>query len=129
VGLVSGNQYSNPRPADQILRAGDRLTVIAALSDLERLLRRESPLRDWAVEITECPATARPKITQLLWERQSITGHMAEGMLDHLPLRLGNNLTRGQAEDLLTRLRQEKVAATLIGQPETLVSAASPEPV
>jgi Trk K+ transport system NAD-binding subunit len=123
VGLVSGNQYSNPRPADQILRAGDRLTVIAALSDLERLLRREPLPANWAVLITDCPSAARPKLTQLLWERQSITGHMAEGLLDHLPIRLGTNLTRGQAEDLLTRLRQEKVAARLVSQSEALAPA------
>ncbi|HEV2945873.1 MAG TPA: NAD-binding protein [Gemmataceae bacterium] len=123
VGLVSGNQYSNPRPADQILRPGDRLTVIAGLSDLERLLRREPLPADWAVEVSDFPAAARPKLTQLLWERQSITGHMAEGLLDHLPLRLGNNLTRGQAEDLLARVRQEKVVARLVAQSEALVSA------
>jgi hypothetical protein len=99
------------------------LTVIAALSDLERLLRREPLPTDWAVEVSDFPPAARPKLTQLLWERQSITGHMAEGLLDHLPLRLGNNLTRGQAEDLLTRVRQEKVVARLIAQSEALVSA------
>jgi len=111
VGLVGANQFSNPRPADQVLRVGDRLTVIAALPDLERLLRRDPPPTDWTVEVTAFPPAARPKLVQLLWERQSITASMAGEFLDHLPLRLGNNLTRGQAEDLLARLRPENVTA------------------
>jgi hypothetical protein len=111
VGLVGENKFSNPRPADQVLRAGDRLTVIAALPDLERLLRRDPPPTDWTVEVTAFPAPARPKLLELLWERQSITAHMAGELLEHLPLRLGNNLTRGQAEDLLARLRPENVTA------------------
>ena len=111
VGLVGGSQYSNPQPADQILRTGDRLTVIAALPDLDRLLRREPPPTEWTVDAIAFPPTARPKLIQLLWERQSVTASMAEGLLEHLPLRLGNNLTRGQAEDLLARLRPENVTA------------------
>jgi Trk K+ transport system NAD-binding subunit len=111
VGLVGGNQYSNPHPADQLLRAGDRLTVIATLPDLERLLRRDPPPTDWSVEVTAFPSTARQKLAQMLWEKESVTASMAEGLLDHLPLRFGNNLTRGQAEDLLARLRCDNVTA------------------
>jgi Trk K+ transport system NAD-binding subunit len=111
VGLVSGSGFSASQPADQLLRAGDRLTIIAALPDLERLMRREPAPGDWSVEVTAFPPPARSKLVQLLWERQSATAQMADGALDHLPLRLGTNLTRGQAEDLLVRLRKENVAA------------------
>ena len=109
VALTGGKGFSNSQPADLILRAGDRLTIIAALPDLERLMRREQAPAEWKVDVIAFPPPARPKLVQLLWERQSVTAHMAEERLNHLPLCLGNNLTRGQAEDLLVRLRRENV--------------------
>lgn len=111
VALVGSKGFSNSQPADSILRAGDRLTIIAALPDLERLMRREQASADWKVDIVAFPPLARPKLTQLLWERQSVTAQLAEETLNHPPVRLGNNLTRGQAEDLLVRLRRENVTA------------------
>lgn len=125
VGLVGANQYSNPQPADQILRAGDRLTVIATLPDLERLIRRDRPPTDWAVDVIAFPPAARSKLVKLLWEKQSITATMAEGLLDHLPLRFGNNLTRGQAEDLLAHLRPENVTAQATQVAETQASSSN----
>ena len=111
VGLTGANGFSTSQPADQVLRAGDRLTIIAALPALERLMRREPAPVDWKVDVTAFPASARPKLVQLLWERQSVTAHMADGVLDHLPLCLGTKLTRGQAQDLFIRLRQEGISA------------------
>src|SRR5262249_24848087 len=108
--------------AEQILRAGDRLMVIAALPDLERLLRRDRPSTDWAVDVIAFPPSARSKLVQLLWERQSVTATMAEGLLDHLPFRFGNNLTRGQAEDLLAHLRPANVTARATQVVETPAS-------
>jgi hypothetical protein len=111
VGLVSGKGFSTSQPADQVLGTGERLTIIAALPDLERLMRREPPPGDWSVEVTAFPPPARSMLIQLMWERQSATAQMADGALDHLPLCLGRDLTRGQAEDLLVRLRRENVKA------------------
>jgi Trk K+ transport system NAD-binding subunit len=111
VGLVGKSGFSKAQPADEVLQTGDRLTIIAALPDLERLVRRDLTPREWGIELTSFPPSARPKLVQLLWERQSLTAHMAEERLDHLPLQLGNNLTRGQAEDLLVRLRRDNVNA------------------
>src|SRR6266478_5467813 len=111
VALTGGKGFSNSQPADLVLRAGDRLTIIAALPDLERLMRREQAPADWKVDVIAFPPPARPKLVQLLWERQSVTAHMAEETLNHLPICLGTNLTRGQAEDLLVRLRRENVNA------------------
>jgi Trk K+ transport system NAD-binding subunit len=118
VALVGDKGFSNSQPADLTLRAGDRLTIIAALPDMERLMRREARPADWKVDIIAFPPMARPKLVQLLWERQSVTSHMAEETLNHLPLRLGNNLTHGQAEDLLVRLRRENVNARAERQAE-----------
>jgi Trk K+ transport system NAD-binding subunit len=111
VGLTGANGFSTSQPSDQMLRAGDRLTIIADLPALERLMRREPTPTDWKVNVTAFPASARPKLVQLLWERQSVTAHMADGALDHLPLCLGTKLTRGQAQDLFIRLRQEGIRA------------------
>jgi Trk K+ transport system NAD-binding subunit len=119
VGLAGANGFSTSQPADQILRAGDRLTIIAALPHLERLMRRELAPADWKVDVTAFPPAARTKLAQLLWERQSVTAQMADGALDHLPLCLGTKLTRGQAHDLLARLRQDGVSA----QAEKLAAA------
>jgi hypothetical protein len=42
----------------------------------------------------------------------------AEKALDELPLRLGHDLTRGQAEDLLAQLLRERVSARLCPAPK-----------
>ena len=59
--------------------------------------------------MTRVPAPARQWVKELLKGPEE----GADGSLDRLPLSLGQQLTRGQAEDLLVRLRRLDVEAAI----------------
>jgi Trk K+ transport system NAD-binding subunit len=96
------------------LVGGDRLVALCALADLERVLRRQPASAAYAVDVTACPLPARGWLAGLVRTFHHYSQEDAEKSLDHLPLRLGSNLTRGEAEDLLARLARERVAARLV---------------
>jgi Trk K+ transport system NAD-binding subunit len=56
VALVGGDQAVRQPAAGQHLRVGDRLTAIAELPDLVRLLQREATTRDYAAEAAGPPS-------------------------------------------------------------------------
>jgi Trk K+ transport system NAD-binding subunit len=106
-------------PLQARLEPGSRLIAISRLPDLERLLRREPAPADCAVEVAACPEARRSWLAALLVARQQSSVEAAENALNHLPIRVGGGLTRGQAEELLTLLqRQEISAAHLITPPQ-----------
>jgi len=102
-------------PASQALNArlvpGNHLVGIMALPDLERLLKRQPLPAHYAVEVTGFPISARGWLAGLLRTIRKVSNEEAETFLDHLPLCLEDNLTRGQAEDLHARLNRERVTA------------------
>jgi Trk K+ transport system NAD-binding subunit len=100
-------------PMTARLVAGDRLVGIIALSDLDRLLRRQPTPPDYAVEVQGFPMPARGWLAGLIRTLQGVGQPEAEAVLERLPFRLRNHLTRGQAEDLLAQLVRERVAAKL----------------
>jgi Trk K+ transport system NAD-binding subunit len=108
-----------PRPllAGRI-RAGDRVLGIIALADLEPLVRRQQPPAVFTVEIISIPLPARPWLAGLLRIQRGGTEEEATQTLDHLPLRLAEHQTRGQAEELLARLLRERVDAKLLPEAE-----------
>jgi Trk K+ transport system NAD-binding subunit len=96
------------------LSTGDRLAAIIALPDLDNLLRRQPPPRDCAVEVSEFPLPTRAWLAGLVRTMHGAGQAEAETMLDRLPLRLADGLTRGQAEDLLAQLARERVPGRLV---------------
>jgi Trk K+ transport system NAD-binding subunit len=105
-----------PAPAALLaarLAPGDRLVAIIALPDLENLLRRQTPPADCSVEVTGFPLPTRGWLAGLVRTVRGVPAEEAEAALDKLPLRLGNGLTRGRAEDLLAQLARERVPARL----------------
>jgi Trk K+ transport system NAD-binding subunit len=96
------------------LSPGDRLAAIIALPDLDNLLRRQPPPRDCAVDVSAFPLPARAWLAGLVRTLRGLGQAEAETMLDQLPLRLGDGLTRGQAEDLLAQLARERVPGRLV---------------
>jgi hypothetical protein len=96
------------------MKEGDRLTVIAALPDLERLFRREPAPAEWVVEVTNVPVPARSQIALLVRTENGCSAIDAEKALEKMPLRLGKRRTRGQAEELLLLLQREKAQAQLL---------------
>lgn len=109
IHLKTANQAKHARPLDHRLAPGDRLTVIAAFTDLNRLLRRERVPTDSAVEVTGFSLLARPCMVQLLRERG-----LDPEAVDHLPVRVGGPLTRGQAEDFLASLVREGIKGKVV---------------
>jgi Trk K+ transport system NAD-binding subunit len=91
------------------LAAGDRLVGIIALTDLDRLLRRQPNPTGYAVEVTGFPLPTRGWLVGLTRTLNHVPPEQVERALDQLPLRLAENLTRGQAEDLLAQLSRERV--------------------
>ncbi|MGH7174520.1 MAG: NAD-binding protein, partial [Gemmataceae bacterium] len=98
------------------LRAGDRLVAIIALTDLEPLLRRQPPPAVFAIEIVGVPLPARGWLAGLLRMQRGCGEEEAAHALESLPMRLAEDLTRGQAEELLARLLRERVDAKLLSE-------------
>lgn len=113
VAVLDPSGVLQKAPLDARLDPGWRLIAISKLPDLERLLRREPAPAECVVEASAFPASKRFWLASLLVAQQNLGTDAAESVLDHPPVRLGSNLTRGQAEDLLARLQQEEITATL----------------
>jgi hypothetical protein len=64
--------------------------------------------------VTACPLPARPWLAAMIRTLLGGPQEEAESAVTRLPLRLGVNLTRGQAEDLLARLVRERVTARVV---------------
>jgi hypothetical protein len=113
VGFTPAEPETTTQNGSPRLAAGDRLTAILELHDLERLLRREEPLRGFAVEIESFPLPTRGWVAQLLRVTQGLSAEAAEAALSQLPLCLQKDLTRGEAEEWLAQLQREKVTAVI----------------
>jgi hypothetical protein len=111
VAVLPAQGPAPDRPLAARLTAGDRLVAIISLPDLERLLRRQPPPGTYAVDVSACPLPTRGWLAGLLRTVQGLSQEDAEKALDRMPVRLGEKLTRGQAEDLLARLVKERVTA------------------
>jgi Trk K+ transport system NAD-binding subunit len=111
--LVGADGTIRAQPLNVRLGAGDRLTAIISLADLQRLLHRERAPRNYAVEVTACPLPTRAWLAQLLRTLHQDSTEAAQRAVEHLPMCLEQNLTRGQAEDLLYRLQRENVSGRL----------------
>jgi hypothetical protein len=101
------------------LHAGDRLVAIIALSDLERLLRRQPSSAGFAVEVTAFPLPARDWLASLVRTTAGLSAPQAQQALERLPLRLAGNLTRGQAEDMFAQLVRERITARVRAEDTT----------
>jgi Trk K+ transport system NAD-binding subunit len=92
------------------LVSGDRLVVIAALNDLERLLRRERVLPDHVVEVTGHKLTAKSIVLEL-GRKHGVPAR--ENGETAVPFVVGEPLTRGHAEVLAEDLRREGLQVTV----------------
>jgi hypothetical protein len=110
VCLLSSDNQVHPEPLRARLQAGDRFNAIIALADLPRLLQREVAPRGWSVEVTGFSLATRTWLGQLLQTSKGVTMEEAEKWLEQPPFWVGEDVTRGQAEDLAVLLEREKVA-------------------
>jgi Trk K+ transport system NAD-binding subunit len=117
IALIPASGIAPASPMMHRFGPGDRVIGIIALSDLERLLKREAPAHEYGVEIASVPLPARPWLVGLVRTLRNWSQQEAERSLETLPLRVAEGQTRGQAEDLLARLQREKVSARLLAPP------------
>jgi Trk K+ transport system NAD-binding subunit len=113
VPLGQGKGNPQPDPCSR-LSAGQHLVVIGTLSDLDRLFRREPAKRDWGVALTHVPALARDAIVLLLRATRNLSASDVNRMVESLPARVADGLTRGEAEDFMELLKRERAAAQLV---------------
>jgi Trk K+ transport system NAD-binding subunit len=95
------------------LAPGNRMVAVLGLPDLERFVRRQPAPADWAVDVTGFTLPARGWVALLLRTQRGLSPEAAENALNQLPVCVGSQLTRGQAEDLLARLERERVPGQL----------------
>lgn len=95
------------------LTVGDRLTVVAELPDLERLLRREPIPANAATVIDTYPLTAREPLVTLVRALRHCTKEEAEGVVSG-SFTLARGLTHGEAQELVEQVAREKVTARVI---------------
>jgi Trk K+ transport system NAD-binding subunit len=113
VEVVKPDGTVERNPLTARLAVGSRLIAFLALPDLERFVRRQPVPCNCAVDVTAFALPARDWVALLLRTQQGLTAEAADSALQQLPVLLGSNLTRGQAEDLLALLAREKVAGQL----------------
>jgi hypothetical protein len=104
-----------PSLAAARVEPGDQVIGLVELGALERLLRRQPCLAEFAIEVEACPLPIRSWLSGLLRMTRGLSIAEADAALERLPVRLAEGLTRGQAEDLLAQLARQRVAARLLG--------------
>jgi Trk K+ transport system NAD-binding subunit len=109
LAVVGTDGKVRTRPLDHRLSAGDRLTAVTTLPDLERLFRRERGPAEWADTVTDFPLPARPHIALLVRTKLGLTAEDAEKRLGAVQFVFQERLTRGQAEDLRAFLGRDRI--------------------
>ena len=94
---------------DHHCKAGEKITVVAELSDLERFVRRESVPATGSVVVDSFPITARDYLLTQILAKKHCTQEEAEATLDVLPFTLNSGLTHGEAQELAEQLAREAV--------------------
>ena len=111
---VALNGHEPSSIPERRLKPGDRLTAVAELPDLERLLRREPAARGWGVVVDAFPGVARDNLTTLVRTTRRCPQDEAERVLAALPCTVAADLTRGQAEELHAKLTRERATARVV---------------
>jgi Trk K+ transport system NAD-binding subunit len=111
---VALNGHDPAEVPDWRLKAGDRLTAVAELPDLERLVRREPATGGWGVVVEGFPAVAKEALIPLVRAARRCDQAEAEKLLAGVPCTVAGGLTRGQAEELHAKLTRERVTARTV---------------
>jgi Trk K+ transport system NAD-binding subunit len=96
------------------LKAGDRLTIVAELPALERLVRREPAVADRSVTVDAFPLSAKDGLISIARTNRSCSQEEALAVMAETPFVLSEKLTRGEAEELVALVAREKVDARVI---------------
>jgi hypothetical protein len=96
------------------LQVGDRLTAVAELPDLERLIRRQPVPATASVVVEGYPVTAKEALATIIRLNRRCSAEESAAVLDGSPFTLATGLTRGEAEELLSQVAREKVTARVV---------------
>jgi Trk K+ transport system NAD-binding subunit len=95
------------------LKVGDKLTVVAALADYERLLRLQLPPPVKRVVVEAYPVTAKEVLLPLVRTLLNVPVEAAAALIAAPPFTLKDGLTFGEARELIEYLDREKVTARM----------------
>jgi Trk K+ transport system NAD-binding subunit len=93
------------------LKLGDRLTVVAELPDVERLIRREAVPATASVVVESFPSVARESLITLIRVKRDCSKEEVEALLVTTPFTLADGLTRGEAKELAEQVTREGAQA------------------
>ncbi|QEL20076.1 potassium channel family protein [Limnoglobus roseus] len=102
------------------LQAGDKLTIVAELSALERLVRREPAPADRRVVVESYPYSARELLWSIVRTNRRCTEEEAAAVVAQTPFVLAEQLTAGESEELLALVERNKVDARAEAAPATV---------
>ncbi len=115
VGLSGAEPFAATGiPKGTRLQAGGKLTVVMELADLERMLRSEQPAAEWGVIVDDFPLTAAGELVPLVRTARGCSPEEATKLLEAKPFTLVERVSRGKAEELLSRLQRERVVARVV---------------
>lgn len=113
VGLAGQPPFAvDGMPKALRLKAGDKLTIVAEMADLERLVRREPAPADHRVVVRAYPLSAKDQLLTILR-----THGTESDALPATPFTLARGLSRGAATELAAHVARDKVEAE--AEPET----------
>jgi Trk K+ transport system NAD-binding subunit len=96
------------------LQPGDRLTIVAPINQLDRLMRREPPTADWSVEVMSFLPPMRAELLVRVGTFRHLPPEETERLLKNLPFLLAENLTLGQAEEIRFIMDRERIVTRLV---------------
>jgi hypothetical protein len=100
---------------DESLKAGDRLTVIAQLPDIERLIRREIPPRTSSVMVDSVPQDRRGFLLGLVEVKRNCNAEEATKTIAAAPpITIAEGLTKGEAQALVEQLARNGVTGRCV---------------
>ena len=96
------------------LKIGDRVTFVAELPDLERLIRREAAPVTASVVVESVPPPAKDSLATLVQVKRNCSKDQAEALVKGGAFTLAEGLTRGEAQELVEQVTREGVTARIL---------------
>jgi len=106
---VNGQPTSLPKAYR--LKVGDKLILVAELTDLVRFVRRVSVQKTSAVVVKSFAAPARDYLITMIRDKRDCSLEEADSLLQKNTFTISTNMTRGESQELVEQLAIENVNA------------------
>jgi Trk K+ transport system NAD-binding subunit len=111
MAVINENDELKPLEGFVRLHKGDRLILAATLASVEKILRREEIAKNYRVQVTSVPLTAKDELQLKLRAIRNFSVEEANQLMSEVPFDLAVGITYGEAEELLALLARERVHA------------------